>query len=150
MHGRQLLSTNSRRLKHLCQVDAFVHLVWDTPKPVLRKADVLFSSRLASSRLVSSRLGFVHLLQDVALHQCLQLPSVCCFPNPGGSLLLCYVVLPSSAWSSSRSLPSPWLPLCAAFVPPIVLHSCNMTCPFPLLFQCVFSDINYLCSFPDF
>ena len=43
------------------------------------------------------RLGFVHLLQDVALHQCLPLSTVCCFPNPGGSLLLCYVVLPSSA-----------------------------------------------------
>ena len=46
------------------------------------------------------RLGFVHPLQDVALHQCLPLSSVCCLPNPGGSLLLCYVVLPSSAWSS--------------------------------------------------
>ena len=47
-------------------------------------------------------LGFVHPLQDVALHQCLPSSSVCCFPNPGGSLLLCYVILPSSAWSSSR------------------------------------------------
>ena len=54
-------------------------------------------------------LGFVHPLQDVALHQCLPLSSVCCFPNPGGSLLICYVILPSSAWSSSWSLPSPWL-----------------------------------------
>ena len=43
-------------------------------------------------------LGFVHPLQDVALHQCLPLSSVCCFPDPGGSLLLCHVVLPSSAW----------------------------------------------------
>ena len=48
-------------------------------------------------------LGFVHPLQDVALHQCLPSSSVCCFPNPGGSLLLCYVILPSSAWSSSRT-----------------------------------------------
>ena len=47
------------------------------------------------------RLGFVHPLQDVALHQCLPLSSVCCLLYPGGSLLLCYVVLPSSAWSSS-------------------------------------------------
>ena len=47
------------------------------------------------------RLGFVHPLQDVALHQCLPVSSVRCSPNPGGSLLLCYVVLPSSAWSSS-------------------------------------------------
>ena len=66
-------------------------------------------------------LGFVHPLQDVAVHQCLPSPSVCCFPNPGGSLLLCYVILPSSAWSSSRPLPSPWLPLCASPCPPIVL-----------------------------
>ena len=66
-------------------------------------------------------LGFVHPLQDVALHQCLPLSSVCCFPHPGGSLLVCYVILPSSAWSSSRPLPSPWLPLCALLCPPIVL-----------------------------
>ena len=89
-------------------------------------------------------LGFVHPLQDVVLHQCLPLSSVCCFPDPG------YVVLPSSAWSSSWSLPSPWLPLSAALSPPVVLHSCYMTSPFPLLFQCVFYDVNYLCSFPDF
>ena len=54
-------------------------------------------------------LGSVHPLQDVALHQCLPLPPVCCFPVPGGSLLPWYVVLPSSAWSSAWSLPSPWL-----------------------------------------
>ena len=66
-------------------------------------------------------LGFVHPLQDVALHQCLPLSSVCCFPNPGGSLLLCYVILPSSAWTSSGPLPSPCLPLCASPCPPIVL-----------------------------
>ena len=66
-------------------------------------------------------LGFVPPLQDVALHQCLPSSSVCCLPNPGGSLLLCYVILPSSAWSSSRPLPSPWLPLCASPCPPIVL-----------------------------
>ena len=46
-------------------------------------------------------LGFVHPLQDVALHQCLPLSSACCFPVPGGSPLPCYVVLPSCAWSSS-------------------------------------------------
>ena len=67
-------------------------------------------------------LGFVHPLQDVALHQCLPSSSVCCFPNPGGSLLLCYVILPSSAWSSSRPLPSPWLPLCASLCPLILLY----------------------------
>ena len=65
---------------------------------------------LRKKGLISSHLGFVHPLQDVALHQCLPSSSVCCLPNPGGSLLLCYVILPSSAWSSSRPLPSPWLP----------------------------------------
>ena len=71
--------------------------------------------------VISSHLGFVHPLQDVALHQCLPSSSVCCLPNTGGSLLLCYVILPSSAWSSSRSLPSPWLPLCASPCPPIIV-----------------------------
>ena len=78
--------------------------------------------------LISSHLGFVHPLQDVALHQCLPSSSVCCLPNPGGSLLLCYVILPSSAWSSSRPPPSPWLPLCASPCPPIVCdHVCEMS-----------------------
>ena len=95
-------------------------------------------------------LGFVHPLQDVALHQCLPLSSVFCSTVPGGSLLPCYVVLPSSAWSSPWSPPSPWLPLCAAFGPPIVLHSCSVSGPSPLLFLCVFCYVNYFCSFPDF
>ena len=46
-------------------------------------------------------LGFVHPLQDVVLHHCLSLSSVCCFPVSGGSLLPCYDTFPSSAWSSS-------------------------------------------------
>ena len=77
----------------------------------------------------SLHLGFVHPLHDVALHQCLPLPSVWCLPVPGGSPLPCYVLLPSYAWSSCWSLPSSWLPLCAAFGPPIVLHSC---CVWPI------------------
>ena len=92
-------------------------------------------------------LGFVHPLQDVALHQCCPLSSVYCFPVPGSSLLY-YVVLPSSIWSTPRSLPSPWLPLCAAYSPAVV-HSCYISGPFPFLFQCVFYNVNYLCSFPD-
>ena len=55
----------------------------------------------AKPGLFAFRLGFVHPLQDVAIHQCLPLSSVSCFPDPGGSHLPCYVVLPSSAWSSS-------------------------------------------------
>ena len=92
-------------------------------------------------------LGFVQPLQDVALHQCLPLSSFCCFPVSDGSLPPCYVILPSSTWSSPWSLPSPWLPLWAAFGPPIVLHSCYMPSPSPLLFQCVFYNVNNLCSF---
>ena len=65
-------------------------------------------------------------------------------PPPLPPPLPCYVVLPSSAWSSSWSLPSPCLPLFVAFGPPIVLHSCYMSGPSPLLFQCVFYNINYL------
>ena len=57
------------------------------------------------------------------------------------SLLPRYVVLLSSASSSPQSLPSPWLPLCAAFGPPIVLHSCYMSGPSPLLFHSVYSII---------
>ena len=45
------------------------------------------------SFISSFHLGFVHPLLDVALHQCLPLSSICCFPNPGGSLLLCFVHL---------------------------------------------------------
>ena len=45
-----------------------------------------------SSLHLHLHLGFVHPLQDVALHQCLPLSSVCCCPNPGGSLLLCNVI----------------------------------------------------------
>ena len=57
---------------------------------------------------VTFHLGFVHSLQDVAFHQCLLLSSVWFFPVPDGSLFPWNVVLPSSAWSSSWSLPSPW------------------------------------------
>ena len=73
--------------------------------PAIFGADTTVSGVLQGSQLISSHLGFVHPLQDVALHQCLPSSSVCCLPNPGGSLLLCYVILPSSAWSSSRPLP---------------------------------------------
>ena len=77
------------------------------------------------------------------------MPSICSvhsFPVPDGSLLLCYVVLPSSTWLSPRSLPSPWLPLCAVFSPSIVLHSCYMSGPFPLLFQCVYYQLPLFIS----
>ena len=47
----------------------------------------LWGNRTAC-QVFTLHLGFVHPLQDVALHQCLPLLSVCCFPVPGGSLLL--------------------------------------------------------------
>ena len=89
-----------------------------------QKTKMLFSTQCDVQSFIHFHLhlGFVHPLQDVALHHCLPSSSVCCFPNPCGSLLLCYVILPSSAWSSSRPLPSPWLPLCASLCPPISLY----------------------------
>ena len=66
---------------------------------------------------VICHLGFVHPLQDVALHQCL----------PSSSVAFLIQVVPSFSVMSSchlllgRPLPSPWLPLCASLCPPIVL-----------------------------
>ena len=37
-----------------------------------------------------------------------------------------------------------------AFGSPIVLHSCYVSGPSPHLFQCVFYNVKYLCSFPDY
>ena len=59
--------------------------------PHLYLQTLLTTFILTNTHLISSHLGFVHPLQDVALHQCLPSSSVCCLPNPGGSLLLCYV-----------------------------------------------------------
>ena len=85
------------------------------------QSEIIFIIIVDSHLHLHLHLGFVHPLQDVTFHEFLALSSVCCFPNPGGSLLPCYVILPSSAWSSSRPLPSAWLPLYASLCPPIVL-----------------------------
>ena len=114
-----------------------VYLREGLTQTISRAAQRLQLNQAASPTPHTPHLGFVHPLQDVALHQCLPLSSVCCFPVPCNSLLPCYVVLTSPAWSSSWSLNSPWLPLCAAFGPPIVLHSCYMSGPSPLSFQCL-------------
>ena len=113
-------------------------------------------------------LGFIHPLHHVALHQCLPLSPVCCFPVPGGSSpplprppptptppLTPFLVMSSCHLLLGRPvgvfpLLSPWLPLCAAFGSPTVLHSCYMFGPTPLLFQYVFYNVSYICSFPDF
>ena len=71
------------------------------------------------------KLGFVHPPQDVALHQCPPLPSVCCSPVPGGSLLPCYVVrlaifcmvvLFISSLSLVATLCSVWSTYCPSFL----------------------------------
>ena len=128
-------STQHSSWNHNTQHSHWYHSTWYPPKTIVlytppivavpgRKSLWRFSWTgpiISKNSPFVFHLGFVHPLQDVALHQCLPSSSVCCFPNPGGSLLLCYVILPSSAWSSSWPLPSPWLPLCAALCPPIVL-----------------------------
>ena len=89
-----------RRLEVTDSTDAMYHTetLLDIASYKALTAFFFVASYLLRLRL---RLGFAHPLQDVALHQCLPLSSVCCLPNPGGFLLLCYVVLPCSAWSSS-------------------------------------------------
>ena len=106
------------------------------------------------SHLISSHLGFVHPLQDVALHQCLPSSSVCCFPNPGGSLLLCYVILPSSAWSSSPlSLAATLCIALSTYCPLILLYDrpistfvsvCILWYRWPLFFFWFPSMVSYL------
>ena len=92
-------------------------------------------------------LGFVHPLQDVALHQCLPLSSVCCFPVPGcaGStgMFIFYLVIPliSSLYLVAT--------LCSIWSIPPIVHSCYTSGPSSLLFHCAFYNVNYLCSFPD-
>ena len=64
-------------------------------------------------------LGFVHPLQDVALHQCLPLTSVCCFPVSPFTRLC-----PSPAGCSSPSMSSIVLCLllsCSRWFPPSLL-----------------------------
>ena len=87
-------------------------------------------------------LAFVHPLLDVALPQCLPICRL--------SVAFLFHMVPSFLVMSSCHLllgrpldlfPSPWLPLCAAFGPPIVLHSCCTSDPSPLLFQCVLNHI---------
>ena len=102
------------------------------------------------------RLGFVHPLQDVALHQCLPLSSVCCFPNPGGSLLLlcrlaifCLVVLLISSLSLVATLCSVWSTYCPSFLPydrPIstVVSVCILWHQLSLFFSRFLSMVSYL------
>ena len=73
---------------------------WDTPaccwgvkQPVSKQPSPVLLLLVSTSLLpplspFTFHLGFVHPLQDVTLNQCLPLPSVCCFPVPGGSLLV--------------------------------------------------------------
>ena len=94
-------------------------------------------------------LGFVHLLQDVALHQCPPLPSVCCFLFQVGPSFL---VMLSCHLLHGRPLDLFPLLGCRSVQRVVYLLSfiCYMSGPSPLLFQCVFYNVIYLCSFPDF
>ena len=89
-------------------------------------------------------LGFVHPLLGVALHQCPPLPSVCCFPVPGGSLLPCYFVLPSPTWSSfwisSLSLVATLRSVWSNYCPSFLLY----VRPISTLFQCVFYNVHVI------
>ena len=109
------------------------------------------------SHLISSHLGFVHPLQDVALHQCLPSSSVCCFPNPGGSLLLCLchlaifclVVLSSSSLSLAATLCialSTYCPLILLYDRPIstFVSVCILWYRWPLFFFWFPSMVSYL------
>ena len=69
------------------------------PSPILCPTTAGCSPPIVFCLLLSCftfHLGFVHPLQDVALHQCLPLSSDFCFPDPGGSFLVfstCHLLL---------------------------------------------------------
>ena len=72
-------------------------------------------------------LGCVPPLLEVALRKFFPLLSVFCNSCPCCSLPLHDVVFPSHFGSAPRSSSFPHLPLCCAYCPPIVLHSCHMS-----------------------
>ena len=72
-------------------------------------------------------LGCVPPLLEVALRKFFPLLSVFCSSRPCCSLPLHDVIFPSHFGSAPRSSSFPHLPLCCAYCPPIVLHSCHMS-----------------------
>ena len=67
--------------------------------------------------------GFVHPLQDVALHQFLPLSFVQWCPAPGNTLFAYNIILPPFARSSSGSVPFPGLLLCALLCPSVNIEA---------------------------
>ena len=84
-------------------------------------------------------LGCVPPLLEVALRKFFPLLSVFCSSRPCCSLPLHDVIFPSHFGSAPRSSSFPHLPLCCAYCPPIVLHSCHMSSPSPPLCFTIFS-----------
>ena len=95
-------------------------------------------------------LGCVPPLLEVALRKFFPLLSVFCSSRPCCSLPLHDVIFPSHFGSAPRSSSFPHLPLCCAYCPPIVLHSCHMSSPSPFCIRYVFYDAEYIGFHTDF
>ena len=91
-------------------------------------------------------LGCVPPLLEVALRKFFPLLSVFCSCRPCCSLPLHDVIFPSHFGSAPRSSSFPHLPLCCAYCPPIVLHSCHMSSPSPFCIRYVFLDKVRKCN----
>ena len=92
-------------------------------------------------------LGCVPPLLEVTLRKFFPLLSVFCSSRPCCSLPLHDVIFPSHFGSAPRSSSFPHLPLCCAYCPPIVLHSCHMSSPSPFCIRYVFYDVEYIGSY---
>ena len=89
-------------------------------------------------------LGCVSPLLEVALRKFFPFLSVFCSSRPCCSLPLHDVIFPSHFGSAPRSSSFPHLPLCCAYCPPIVLHSCHMSSPSPFCIRRVLYDVEYI------
>ena len=104
----------------------------------------------ATSTVISPftfHLRFAHPLQDVALHHCLPLSSVCCFPVSGGSPFL---ALSSCHFLHGR--PLDLFPLLGCHSVQRLDHILSLLYvrPISTFVSSVYSiNVNYLCSFPD-
>ena len=122
----------------LSGLNDFCGIVWYRTLRVRKKAAIYVQFPSCGCAMLATHLlheGLVHPLKDATLHQSPPLPSVQCCPAPGSSFLLCNVILPPPAWSSSGSFPSPGLPFCAPLGPSSVLQSRYVFGPFP--FPCL-------------
>ena len=95
-------------------------------------------------------LGCVPPLLEVALRKFFPLLTVFCSSRPCCSLPLHDVIFPSHFGSTPRSSSFPHLPLCCAYCPPIVLHSCHMSSPSPFCIRYMLYDVEYIGFHTDF